>query len=127
LQNRYLNFLREEGYTPNIDEDGDVRFRYEGGTYYIIIMEDDPEYLRILYPNFWEIESDAELSRAYRAASTVNRTTKIAKIYINRNEGNISMVAESLMAKQDDYRSWFQRLLNIIGTARRDFRTEMNS
>jgi hypothetical protein len=127
VQNRYMEYLRTEGYVPSIDEDGDVRFRYEGGTYYIIILEDDAEFIRVLYPNFWEIESDEELGRAYKAASYVNRTTKIAKVFVNRNEDDVSIVGESLLRGQDDYKSWFKRILSAIGTARRDFRDEMNS
>jgi hypothetical protein len=127
LQNRYMEYLRGEGYAPSIDNDGDVRFRYEGGTYYIIILEDDAEFIRVLYPNFWEIESNDELARAYKSASYVNRTTKIAKVFVNRNEDDVSIVGESLLAGQDDYKSWFRRILSAIGTARRDFREDMNS
>lgn len=35
----YSDFLREEGYVPQIDKDGDIVFKVEGGTYLIILDE----------------------------------------------------------------------------------------
>jgi hypothetical protein len=127
LQTMYMDYLRGEGYVPSIDDDGDVRFRYEGGTYYIIVMEDDLKYLRILYPNFWEIESEEELLRAYSTASYVNRTTKIAKVFLNRSEDDVSIVGETLLDTPEDFKNFFKRILNAVGTAKADFREEMNS
>ncbi|MDR0732293.1 MAG: hypothetical protein LBF63_11540, partial [Treponema sp.] len=118
LQNMYMDYLKGEGYTANIDDDGDVRFRYEGGTYYIIVLEGDPKFIRILYPNFWEIESEEELMRAYITASYVSRTTKIAKVFVNRNEDDVSIVAESLLNDPGDFRNHLTRLLSTIVTAR---------
>lgn len=42
-------FLREEGFMPTIDGDGDIGFKKEGGKYYVIIDERDtsPFYIRL--------------------------------------------------------------------------------
>jgi hypothetical protein len=127
LQAMYMDYLRGEGYVPSIDDDGDVRFRYEGGTYYIIVQEGDLEYFRILYPNFWEIESEEELLKAHSVISYVNRTTKVAKIFLNRDEDDVSIAGETLLDAPEDFRNFIKRVLNAIGTARADFRNRMNS
>jgi hypothetical protein len=82
LQQMYMSYLREQGYQADIDSDGDIAFKAEGRSLYIIVDEDDLESFRILYANFWEIESIDERSRAAEAVSYVNRTTKVAKIYL---------------------------------------------
>lgn len=42
-------FLREEGFMPTIDKDGDIAFKKEGSKYYVIIDERDfsPFYVRL--------------------------------------------------------------------------------
>jgi hypothetical protein len=127
LQTMYMNYLRGEGYVPDIDEDGDVRFKYEGGIYYIIVQENDLENIRILYPNFWEIESEEELFKAYSVISYVNRTTKVAKIFLNRAEDDVSIIGETLLNRPEDFKNFFKRILNAIRSARTDFRDGMNS
>ncbi|MCL6595365.1 MAG: hypothetical protein K6V73_04045, partial [Firmicutes bacterium] len=53
----YLEFLAEEGYRPRLDADGDVVFKVEGGAYYILLDEDE-EFFRLIYPNFWPLETE---------------------------------------------------------------------
>ena len=33
----YMNYLHEQGYKPEVDEDDDVKFMYEGRTYYLLV------------------------------------------------------------------------------------------
>ena len=33
----YMNYLHEQGYKPEVDSDGDVRFKNEGRTYYLLV------------------------------------------------------------------------------------------
>jgi hypothetical protein len=65
LQDMYISYLKEQGYQPDIDSDGDVTFKAEGGSFYIFVDEDDLELFRIVYPNFWEVESLAEMLKIY--------------------------------------------------------------
>lgn len=41
LQADLLNFLKEEGYMPEIDSDGDIAFKIEGKQFYMIISKKD--------------------------------------------------------------------------------------
>lgn len=47
LQADLLNFLKEEGYMPEIDSDGDIAFKIEGKQFYMIISktDDNPMYV----------------------------------------------------------------------------------
>jgi hypothetical protein len=63
---RYLTYLLDEGFRPHITNNGNVAFKCEGRNYYIDIDEDDEEFFFLVYPNFWPIESDEELSRVHR-------------------------------------------------------------
>jgi hypothetical protein len=121
-----MNYLKQQGYVPEVDEDGDIKFKYEGKTYYIIVDEDDPEFFQIVYPYFWEMESSAELQKAKSVISSVNRTTKVAKIYLTRDEDDASISGEVFLKKPEDFKEIFSRLLSAMNLIREEFREEMN-
>jgi hypothetical protein len=79
-------YLRSEGYRPTVDEDFDVIFKSEGRTYIIQADSRDPCFFRLIYPNFWSIESDDERERALAAASEANKAVKVAKIFLVRDD-----------------------------------------
>jgi len=78
----YHEFLEEEGYRPSIDKDGDLMFKIESQTYFVIVEEDDAEFFRLVYPNFWSIENEDERARAYVAAHDATAKTKVAKVFV---------------------------------------------
>jgi hypothetical protein len=126
LQEMYMDYLREEGYGPSLDSDGDVVFKIEGRNYYISVEEDDLAYFRIIYPGFWEIESEAERREASTVIMSVNRTTKIAKVYIESWD-NTSIDAEVFLNTPQDFKRHFPRMISTIQTARRKFIDGMNN
>lgn len=124
MQNEYLAFLKAEGFSGKIDGDGDVEFKFEGKFYYFIIDETDPEFFYILFPNFWAIESAEERAQVASAASIASKTTKVAKVYIDGNDTSIG--AQVFIKDKDDYKIWFRRMIDCIGTALDAFREEMD-
>ncbi len=72
----YRSFLASEGYTPKIDNDGDVAFKFEGGNYYILVDDKDEAFFRLAYPGFWEIESEEERAKVIEAALHATAQTK---------------------------------------------------
>jgi hypothetical protein len=126
LQEMYMSYLREQGYTPSLDSAGDVDFKIEGRNYYISVDENDPTYFRIVYPGFWEIESEAERKEASAVIMSVNRTTKLAKVYIESWD-NTYIDAGIFLNTPQDFKFHFSRMISTIQTARRKFVDEMNN
>jgi hypothetical protein len=126
LQEMYLSYLREQGYAPFLDSDGDVNFKIEGGNYYISVNEKDPAYFRIVYPGFWKIESEEERREASAAIMSVNYTTKIAKMYITPWD-NTTIVADVFLNTPADFNRHFSRMISTIQLARREFIDTMDS
>jgi len=125
LQALYTGYLRSEGYTPEVDKDGDVGFRYEGGYYYILVDETDPECFQLAYYDFWEIESEDELWYAYRAATIVTRDFKVVKCWVNSDESDVSISCEIYVTQPADFKPHFRRMLRAIQSARQAFIKEM--
>jgi len=126
LQAMYTNFLIEEGYKPSIDSDGDVVFRVEGKTFWIDIDEKDLESFRIVFSNFWEIESLAEKLKVYEVMNYINRTTKVAKVFMSPKEDDVSMDANIFVNKPEDFKYHFARMLDLLFYEIIEFRDKMN-
>jgi hypothetical protein len=116
----YEKFLREEGFLPRIDEDGDVIFKFEGRTLFISVQESDAQYFRIVMPSFWEIDDEAELIQALRAANEINRKIKVATIVI-QGDKDVSSNAEMFIEREPDLEQFFLRTVKVLVQAASDF------
>jgi len=114
---RLMEFLANEGYRPTLAAEGDVRFKFEGGNYGIRFMANDPQWVSISYPNFWEIRTPDEELRALRAASEATQTTKVAKVNLIQAQHNVWAEAELLVERPEQFEAVFKRLLAILKAA----------
>ena len=112
LQRLYVEHLEAEGYRPSIDVDGDVQFKREGRTYFIIISEKDPEFFRLVLANIWKIEDDLERSRVLVAADHSNAVSKVAKVYMVKD--NVWVCVELFLAAPEDFRGIFERSMSAM-------------
>jgi len=114
----YMEFLEDEGMQPSLDASGAVTFASRGRSYYLIVDDDDPQYFRLLYPNFWSLDSAAERQRALLAAAEVTAGVKVAKVYVLGEDTQAA--AEMFLADPQDLRQVFSRALRALqGAVRR--------
>jgi len=123
LQNMYVQFLTSEGYVPEIDKDGDVRFKVEGLIYFIHVFEDDPEHFRLVLANIWKIESEYEKQQAMAAANFANTRSKAAKVTVVNDDVWVSI--EQFVAKPEDFKGIFRRILSALQNGMRTFANKM--
>lgn len=123
LQRMYVNYLKEEGYKPEIDQDGDVVFKHEGKTYVITIDERDPQFFRLVLPNIWsrDIDTvDAELLFVMAAAQVATAVTKVAKVHVVGNK-SVWVSIELFVMRPEDFQGVFYRLLSAMDAAKQQF------
>lgn len=82
LAQRYHDFLVAEGYHPETTDNGHLVFKQEGGHYYLLIDEQDPQFFRLVFPNFHPIGGAVVRQRALAAAGRVAEGIKSAKIIL---------------------------------------------
>ncbi|MBQ6862203.1 MAG: hypothetical protein IJN98_06290 [Alistipes sp.] len=122
LKERCMEILREEGYLPTIDDDGDIKLKVQGLTYYVICDSDDDVYLRVWLPSFWSIENNEEFAKAHFVANKVNREYKVAKVTINKNNDNTHAQCEMFISPDDpQLKRILLRLFNLLSSVRSDF------
>lgn len=115
----------EEGFRPQIDSDGDVVFKYEGASYFIDVDENDEQFVRIAFPNFWKIESKEEHARAVECAHDATKTIKVAKIFVVGD--NVWGTIELFVADDESFGPVFMRSLSALRGAAHAFADAMRS
>jgi hypothetical protein len=125
-QSIYMAYLRQEGFSPDFDTDGDIIFKKEGRTYFIIVGKNDNDFLDLLLPNVWSIKSDSERAKAANAVSFANSSTKAAKVYISGEKDQwVSIALEMYLENPNDFKILFSRMLRVIDVAEKDFISKM--
>ena len=115
----YMEFLEDEGMQPTLDSSGAVIFESRGRFYYLIVDDDDPQYFRLLYPNFWSLDGSADRQRALLAAAEVTAGIKVAKVYVLGEDAQAA--AEMFLADPRDLHQVFARTLRALQGAVRRF------
>lgn len=105
------SFLKEDGFTPSIDQDGDLAFKIEGKTYYISISaaNTDPFYVRF------------SIYHSYSGSITKSTITK-ALVELNRYKGvkvlcydeNYVISADNFVRDAEEFKVVFYRLKRVI-------------
>jgi hypothetical protein len=123
---RYRKTLRANGYTPKFFDADIIEFRRDGLFHYVYIDGSEPEFVQILLPSFWEIESKEEQRQAVKAASYASARAKGAKVFLsNEDEMDVSIAVELYFPNADDFAVHFPRMLAMLDTGARYFREEM--
>jgi hypothetical protein len=118
----YADFLKGEGYSPETIKEG-VVFKAEGKTYVIMVDENDEQFFRLVFPNFWSIDSDKERVKVVAASSHSTAATKVAKIFPVDN--NTWGTIELFVASPDHFKGVFTRSLGALQAAVQTFVGQM--
>jgi hypothetical protein len=115
LQNKYVEFLNGKGYEPKVDEDGDVKFRYNNRSYYITLDMKETDFFRLALLSRLELTSEEDKDEVYRICHDLTKEVKVAKVYWLNNTLWVS--SELLLADPDDYSGIFDRGLTLTEEA----------
>jgi len=123
LQRLYVSYLIEEGYKPEVDDDGDVRFKQEGKLYFISINEKDPEFFRIVLANIWPIESELERVQVLIAADASNSKSKVSKVFTVKD--NVWVCIELFLGSPEQFKAVFKRAMSALENGVVNFANKM--
>ena len=124
LQELYMDYLKTQGYKGEVDKEGDVRFKREGGGYFLQVSEDDEQYFRIVYPNFWAVKDEQARVQVVSACERANATVKVAKVFIVENRVWASV--ELLFGDPRGFEPVFERALSTLRAVVKRFGDKMS-
>lgn len=97
VQSSIMSYLRNSGYSPEYDSDGDIQFKVQGDIYYVIVKDvDDYAYVEVRAP----YSVDMSLSELQAIASDLNRSKYICKCsaYQDGNGNNVFQIGMEFIA-----------------------------
>ena len=121
LQGIYVEHLRNGGYMPSVDIDGDIQFKVSGDSYFIIVDEKDIQFFQIYMGFSLGIASREDV---LNAANNANRLSKTAKVSISSDDSHriiVSITAELLLKDPTEFTAVFPRALSLIRNAENNF------
>ena len=113
----YTEYLRIEGYRPDLDEDGKVRF-HRRGLRYTIHLDDMAEHFSVGVP-FASLKSLEERVRAHKAALTANDNIKVARICVYENY--VRAEVSTFFSPPERFKPVFLRIINGLERVMADF------
>jgi tetratricopeptide (TPR) repeat protein len=125
-QQFFVDYLKEEGYVPKIDESGDIEFKFEGDYYWIELEEDDEDYFRLYTAGDWGCKNDEEKIKLLKAASEASAQIKFVKVFV-RGDDTVFTSVEVILNNRDDFKTNFERWLSVLQGGLDALRESMNS
>lgn len=121
LRTDLFNFLKEEGFMPELDSDGDIKFKSEGQAYFISVSKTDenPMYV-VLFRQF--SNPDEYSAETIAMASTKLNFYKGVKVLCFDKSFRIG--AELYVRNAEPVKSVFYKLKRIIDSVKSDFLDE---
>lgn len=133
FQNAVCSYLQSEGYSASIDDYGDIKFKYQGHTYYIVTNERSDGKFNVacrLQFSCGTPESTTQALRFYRAANTVNFEKNWVKAYIfttsnsDEEKYHIAFAVETIESYSSSYKNVVLKYIEAISLANGLFDSE---
>lgn len=109
------------GYSPQVDDDGDLLVRFQMKTVYVVVGDDDDRYVVLIVPQFHEIE-EGEEHIALAVCNKLTRDLKLAKVYVDYTFKTVSANCEFYYTDEESLKDNIEKSLRILGVVRTMYR-----
>ena len=123
------NALQKLGYTPEVDEDGDLYFRFQMKTLFILLGNEDENFVIVQFPQFAEVEEE-ETTLTLMLCNKISRDIKLTKVYIDDTLKYLTASCEFYYTDEESIDMNLQHALGGLGMIRslfREAKAEMES
>lgn len=116
-----LQTLEKMGYNPEIDNDGDIIFRFQMKSVFVLMEGEDEKYVSVMLPQFHEI-ADGEETLVLAVCNKMTRELKLVKVYVDRTFKNVTATCEFFYANEEALEDCLAQSLELLGIVRSLFR-----
>ena len=110
-------FLREEGYMPIIDSDGDIQFKKEGEKYYVIIDERDTSPFYLCLCKFYKYSENFTRQNIEKNLSELNLKKGVKLVCFDKN---YRYGAEMYLVDAENFKYVFYKLMKQLEALQED-------
>ena len=122
FQTSVMQFIKEEGFSPTIDEDNSINFKKEGVLYWIDVSEGGPYYVEF-HRSGLSCETANE-DYVIRACNETNRTMKCVKTI--KKKSSVSVVIELFCHSAEEFKYTFYRSMKALDSGYNTVKEEYN-
>lgn len=119
-----LKALEKMGYSPEVDNDGDIMLHYQMKTIYVMTSDEEEPYISMMLPQFQEIE-DGQETLVLAVCNKMTRELKLAKVYVDQTFKNVTATCEFFYANEESLEQNLRNSLQMLGVVRTVFRNDM--
>lgn len=119
-----LKTLEKMGYSPEVDNDGDIMLHYQMKTIYVLTGDEEEPYISMMLPQFHEVE-DGQETLVLAVCNKMTRELKLAKVYIDQTFKNVTATCEFYYANEESLEQNLRNSLQMLGVIRTVFRNNM--
>ena len=108
-------FIQSEGFSPTIDDAGDLVFKREGVSFWITFRDEDPVYIE-----FHRAGLDGEgvdIAALHLACNDLNYGRRCVKAVID-DDGDVALTVEFYSTLPADFKTTFYRYISALSSAR---------
>ena len=113
--NQVLNYLKQEGYMPSIDSDGDVKFKSQGDTYFVIASDyNDGWYVKVMGLMGAE---DVNVRAVLEACNATVAEYKFVRCYYRAKDADIVYECAGYFTNIQQFKALFNNFMSILKSA----------
>ena len=122
LRNDIMNYIRREGFVPEIDNDGDIRFKKEGTTYFVRVDAKETNPMYVVFFCLYNKPSNYSVDAVRLATAELNQYKGVKTVVYDT--GTISVESNMFMNDAEPFRAGFYRILQLFGYVEEDILDE---
>lgn len=119
-----LKTLEKMGFSPDLDNDGDIMLHYQMKAIYVMTGDEEEPYISMMLPQFHEIE-DGKETLVLAVCNKMTRELKLVKVYIDQTFKNVTATCEFFYANEEALEQNLRNSLQMLGVVRTVFRNDM--
>lgn len=109
--------IEANGYSPQVDDEGDVFVRYQMKRIYFMTSQDEDQYVAAILPQFAEVNEGQE-TITLAVCNKMTREFKLAKVYIDQTLKSVTASCEFFYADMDSINNCVGHAMKILGVVR---------
>lgn len=115
FMNQVESYLRNEGYAPSLDSDGDVKFKYQGNTYYVSAEQyDEGFYVKV--SGYMGCE-DTNRRAVLEAMNKTEGSLKFLRCHMNSSGDQIIYEVAGYYSNLYQFKQMFPNAVEILDLA----------
>lgn len=123
-QDMVMAALERMGLSPEVDNDGDIMFRYQLKTIFVMMGDKEEPYISMMLPLLHEIEEGKE-TLVLAVCNKMTRELKLAKVYIDQTFKSVTATCEFFYANEESFEQNLRNSLQMLGVVRTIFRNNV--